>query len=91
MKLFLVERRKEWAGRYRSFAVGAQNEGQAPRLAYEALVPSSWDEDDKRQCFAAPMIQYAWIGEFLDPDKCTSTEIVMPDAPTIIHTNYTGG
>lgn len=90
MKLFLVERHKEWFEQYKSFVVAARDEGQARRLAYEASIPRWWDEDRRKRFLAGQVPQYAWIGEFLDPDKCTCVEITLPDAPTIIHSHYTG-
>lgn len=91
MKLFLVERHKEWFEQCKSFVVAAQDEGQARRLAYEASIPRWGDEDRRKWFFAGQVQQYAaWTGEFLDADECNCTEIVLPDAPAIIHSHYTG-
>jgi hypothetical protein len=91
MKLFLVERRKEWFEQYKSFVVAARDEEEARRLAYAASFPQWWDDEDRRRLLAGAMPDYAWIDEFLDRDKCSCSEITLPDEPAIIHSHYTGG
>lgn len=91
MKLFLVERRKDWFEQYKSFVVAARDEAEARRLAYAASFPACWDKEERRRFLAGQMPDYAWIGEFLDRDEYTCTQIVPPNRPRIIHAHYTGG
>jgi hypothetical protein len=90
MKLFLIDRGKERLEQYRSFVVAARDEAEARRLAYEASFPPWWDEEDRQQFGEENMPEFGRIGDFLDPDKSTCSEIMLPDEPAVIHSQYTG-
>jgi hypothetical protein len=90
MKLYLIERCEDWFDQYKSFVVAAHDEAAARQLAYAASFAKAWNDQDRNLFQPGAMPEYPWITEFLDAEKCTWTEIVRPDRPTIIFAQYTG-